>query len=217
MIHRRLGAGAYAPALRSPFAISTAPRITATKARTRATPKHTRGHRLVEHDRSRGDRQRVCQQGGKAGDGERVAALVAELEQRASERITDDQGGEEGGTRTALCCNLRGEVADREEQAAGDAIRDCACTSPAAEPERHQRDHGRDTKPHENASGRAASTPAAAPDQRHREREQPDDRKHHACELATAEPTAAHPRRQIREHADPPGRDALHEHQRRER
>src|SRR5204863_101471 len=59
-----------------------------------------------------------------AGDGQRAAVLVSELEESGAEAVAEDHGDAERGARAALRRHLDGDVADGEEQSAGDPLRD---------------------------------------------------------------------------------------------
>lgn len=93
--------------------------------RERANPaEHAAGQRLAEDGRPGRDRKGVGDQGGETGNREGGAGLVADLEQRRSDRVRSDQDQRKGHARSALGRDLGRDVADREEQPAGDAIGD---------------------------------------------------------------------------------------------
>src|SRR5262249_60008440 len=89
-------------------------------------------------------------------DREGGAGLVADLQQRRAEGVTDDQADDEPGARATLRRNLRRDVADREEQAAGEAVRNRHLIHATPHHEQHDRDGGGETEPQEDLGDRAA-------------------------------------------------------------
>ncbi len=196
---------------------STAPTVTATNASTRSPPQRTRGHGLFEHDRAREDRHDVRQERCQAGDGQGRARLVAELDERRAERVAENQREDEGDPHTALRGELRGDVAGREAQAAGDRVRHGRTEQAPPDQDHEHGQRGRRAQPQEHRDGRSAAAFAAAAGQRDGQREQPEHRGQDPHHRAPAEAPSAHAEGQVGEDADAAGRDALHERERGER
>ena len=203
-------------AVRSGRASRIAPTVTAANATRRSAPRRARGNGLAQHDHTGGDRQRVREQCRQAGDGERAALLVAELQEGGAERVTDDHAEPEHDARAPFRRDLDRDVADGEEQPAGDAFGNCERAEGAPEQERDDRRCGRRGKPEHDRSARAAvpsSVPPASDTAsgaaRTSTRRRPRAR---VCPAATAEAC-----RDEREDADPARGDALDECERSER
>ena len=143
--------------------------------------------------------------------------LVAELQEEGAERVADHDPDGKGGPDASLGGDLDRDVADREEQPAGDAVGHSAPPEAAAERQRDDRRGRRRAEPEQDLARRAARALAAAADQRDGEREQPEHRDPHACELGSPELPVAHPGRDEGEDPDPARGHALDERERRQR
>src|SRR5207302_1045420 len=135
----------------------------------------------------------------EAGDGERTAVLVPELEERGAEAVAEDHGDAEGSACAALRRHLDGDVADGEEQSAGDPLRDRDRAHAAADGD--GRDGGARGRPEPqlDVERAAAVALAAAARERDREGDEPEDGNSDSHDLVPRERMAAHARRYERE------------------
>ncbi len=133
------------------------------------------------------------------------------MEERGAERVPGDDADGEDRAGAALRRDLDGDVADGEEESAGNAFCDREQAEPSPECERHDRRSRRRAEPEHYLDRRAAGALACSPRQGHRKCEQAEHRDEDAGGLVPVEAAAAHPGGDVGENADPARGHALDE------